>query len=39
LKEYSSADTVMPLHEVERMLQNHGLMVENTAAEPVEVLR
>jgi FlaA1/EpsC-like NDP-sugar epimerase len=39
LKEYSSADTVMPLHEVERMLQYHGLMVENTAAEPVEVLR
>jgi len=39
LKEYSSADTVMPLHEVERMLQNHGLMVENMAAEPVEVLR
>jgi len=38
LKEYSSADAVMQLHEVGRMLQGHGLMVEDTAEEPEEVL-
>ena len=38
LKEYSSADAVMELPEVGRMLQDHGLMVEDTAEEPEEVL-
>ncbi len=28
-KEYSSADTVMPLPELEALLQHHGLMVED----------
>ena len=39
LKEYSSADTVMRLHDVEMMLQNHRLMVAEKAEETVEVLR
>jgi FlaA1/EpsC-like NDP-sugar epimerase len=39
LKEYSSADTVMRLQEVERMLQKHRLMVGDTSEEATEVLR
>jgi UDP-glucose 4-epimerase len=38
LKEYSSADAVMELPEVGRMLHGHGLMVEDAAEEPEEVL-
>jgi FlaA1/EpsC-like NDP-sugar epimerase len=39
LKEYSSADTVMRLHEVEMMLENHRLMVAEKAEETEETLR
>ncbi len=38
-KEYSSADEVMTLEAVTRLLQTHGLTVEDVAAETAEVLR
>lgn len=39
LKEYSSADKVMPLREVEQLLQNQRLIAGDMAEETAEVLR